>query len=326
MKVAFITDGNNQLGMGHVYQSLTLASLLSETVPEIDISFLTKSDAPVTDLISKSWPIQSYSDDTAILEALKLISPGKIIFDKLDVSPDLASKIKQSLSAKLIIFTNLTKANDFADMTVLADIGSNFKNIRSKDPVSGKASFWGTRYWLLRPEFYRLKEKGKASSGEIRNITLIFGGADPCNYSTGVLSALLNSKHTFHICLILGSAFNNNDELNEVLANADISSSVEVLRKAENVGEIMFNSDLVFASPGLSFFEALAVGTPVIGFHQNQLQADVYKSCFNTYGVEDVYKVIDLIEAKQFIYPEDKFIQSLQIGEGKDELLAEILN
>ena len=55
MKIAMITDGNNTLGMGHVYQSICLAGLLLQRgIPLANIRFLTKSNENVLNLI-KVW-------------------------------------------------------------------------------------------------------------------------------------------------------------------------------------------------------------------------------------------------------------------------------
>ena len=329
MKIAIVTDGNNTLGMGHVYQTMTLVTFLKKADSGIDISFLTKSAEHVVTLLkSTGCEVNFYPDDDLIFEALKKENPDRILFDKLDVSPALAKKIKEELDAKLIIMTNLTDANDYADMTVLADIGSNFENIRKESKDTGQIEFWGPKYWLLRPEFYEYKKNKKSHPSTIKNIMLMFGGADPCNYSSLVLNELLKLNSDFNINLIIGSAFNNREELNEVIKNNKAAlSSVKILENIKNVSEIMYNSDVVFASPGLSFFEALAVGTPVVGFHQNELQGDVYnKGTLPTLDKNDVHKIKSIIENKSFLYPDDAFIAAMEIGEGKDELINEILN
>ena len=92
-----------------------------------------------------------------------------------------------------------------------------------------------------------------------------------------------------------------------------------------NVGEAMYKSDVVFASPGLSFFESLAVGTPVIGFHQNELQRDVYADILPTMGIADLHNLNSIIKNKSFLFPSDPIIKSMEIGEGKDEIINEIL-
>lgn len=329
MKIAIITDGNNILGMGHVYQSLTLAKLLMiKALSSSNIYFLTKSSDYIVKLIEEQgFSAKQLINDDAIFEELNREKPDRIIFDKLDVSPDLALKIKKVLSIKLSIFTNLTEANKYADITVLADIGSNFENIHRRDKETGQVQFWGPKYWLLRTDFHEYKQKQKIRIKSTKNILLIFGGADSSNLTSAVLKSLLNIDKSFNINIILGSAFIHNKELDEVLkSNIDTDSNVNILKNINNVAEMMYNSDVVFASPGLSFFEALVVGTPVIGFHQNKLQKDVYNGFLTTIDISELYMLHSIIENQAYIFPDDPFIQSMEIGEGFDEILTEIMN
>jgi spore coat polysaccharide biosynthesis predicted glycosyltransferase SpsG len=324
MKVIIVTDGNNHLGLGHIYQSVTLARLLTER--SASVHFLTKSDTSVCKLIHDAgFEAKQFDNDDEIFDSLKQENPDRILFDKLDVSPVIANRIKTELHKKLIIFTNLTEANLVADMTVLADIGSNFQNIVNRTDI-GQVQFYGPKYWLLRPEFYELKKKSKVPASSIKSVMLMFGGADPANMSTFVLDEILKMNQSFEILLVLGSSFKHNDELQEILnRHKNSKSQLRIARNLKNVGEEMFNHDVVFASPGLSFFEALAVGTPVVGFHQDELQKEVYADVLPTLGREDLGKVPYILINKTFIYPHDLKILKMEIGEGKDELLNEIL-
>jgi spore coat polysaccharide biosynthesis predicted glycosyltransferase SpsG len=328
MKVAIITDGNNGLGMGHVYQSISLAGLLKQNNQyPCDIFFLTKSSENVIKLITESgFSICHYPDDSAIFNALKDDRPDRIIFDKLDVSPILAKQIKQTLHIKLCIFTNLTEANAYADITVLADIGSNFKNIYKKNTESDQIQFFGPKYWILRPDFYnyRKRQKGKVESTE--KIMLMFGGADKLNLTSAVLNTILQIRHSFNITVVLGSAFIHEKELHKVIAdNSNTRSHIQVMKSINNVAEIMYLHDVVFASPGLSFFESLAVGTPVLGFHQDKLQQDIYRGFLTTYDKNELQELPQIIRDQKYIFPSDPFIQSMEIGSGKDDIIKEIL-
>jgi len=328
MNIAIITDGNNILGMGHVYQSLTLAGFLAEkTKNEANIFFITKSNDNVINLIrGNGYTVYHYPDDDLIFNALQNEKPDRIIFDKLDVAPDLARKIKTELGTKLIILTNLTAANESADVTVLADIGSNFQNIFRKDVATGKTEFFGPKYWILRPEFYKYKKEKKHQKETVSDILLIFGGSDPCNISSSVLNELLQIDSSFNIILVTGAAFEHDKELNIVLErNQNSKSKVQVVKNMVNVAEVMYNSDVVMASPGLSFFEALAVGTPVIGFHQDELQMKTYKNFLPTMDKSEVSRLPSIIKNKFFIFPQDPFVGGMEIGDGKDTIINEIL-
>lgn len=329
MKIAIVTDGDNTLGMGHIYQSISLANAINQKKQnKAEIFFLTKSDEKVIEIITEGgYSVYQHPDDNSILNFLRHERPERIIFDKLDVAPDLARKIKKELNSKLIILTNLTEANSYADITVLADIGSNFKNIYKKDKVTGKAEFFGPKYWMLRPEFYEYKERERKHHESLNKLLLIFGGADSSNLSSAVLHELLQMDTMYSITLVLGAAFLHHKELDKVLKqNRSSKNTVNIVRNMKNVAESMYNSDLVIASPGLSFFEALAVGTPVIGFHQNELQRDTYIGLLTTFDKNEVSKLPFLLENKAFIFPTDPFITNMEIGEGKSEIIHEILN
>jgi spore coat polysaccharide biosynthesis predicted glycosyltransferase SpsG len=256
MKIAIVTDGNNTLGMGHIYQSVTLAFFLAEARTVTKIFFLTKSDEKVTALIKqRGFEVNRYDTDEEIFTALQASAPDRIIFDKLDVSPVLAEKIKKELKGKLIIFTNLTEANKWADIAVLADIGSDFKNIYSKDDATGRIEFFGPKYWILRPEFYLYNQQPKQDSVQPEKLLLIFGGSDPSNISSAVLAVLLKMDHRYDITLVLGASFGNRGEIDALLrGNTSSNSKVTVAVNATDIAAMMYGSDVVLASPGLSFF------------------------------------------------------------------------
>ncbi len=258
---------------------------------------------------------------------MKNENPDRIIFDKLDVSPNLASRIKDNIECKLVIFTNLTSANKYADIIVFARIGNNFKEKRILHNQATQVEFVGPKFWILRPEFYALKKLNKIVKNDIINIMLMFGGADPKNLSSLVLNEILLIDEKFNIQLILGSSFVHKKELEDILHdNRNSRSDVHILENIANIGEIMYESDLVITSPGLSFFESLVVGTPVIVFHQNIGHIEEFGQIIPTLDIEDIHKLPLLIKNKAFLFPNDPIISTMEIGEGKDEILTEILN
>lgn len=329
MKIAIITDGNHTIGMGHVCQSIALAGELEGKIgDEAEIYFITKSESIVTDELSRTGhEVFLLPDDKSIFEFLRNKSPDRIIFDKLDVSTDLARRIKETLGGKLVIFTNLTRANQYADITVLADIGSNFKNLCYRNKARKTTHYFGPKYWILRPEFYEYGGLKKDPSTRVENLMLIFGGSDPSNLTQLVLEQLLSSETSFQILVALGAACSKSEEVNSViLRHPKQKGNVSIVQNLKDVAKAMYHADLVLASPGLSFFEALSIGTPVIGFHQNELQQNVYKDCFPTLDKTEVVRLDSMINNRAFIFPDDPSVVSMEIGEGKDEIIHEILS
>lgn len=324
MKVALVTDGNSTLGMGHVYQTITLSRYLRDALgASIDLQMLTTSALSVAQLLASSGcPICQCADDAAVADRLREMRPDRVVIDKLEVSPALAKTISRTFGTKLIILTNLSDANRYADVTVMAGMGSDFKNIRRH--VGNQVQLWGPRYWLIRPEF--LGVPGKVL-GQVKVVTLIFGGADPANLSTAILIELLGLEEGYFINLILGAAFGHHAELEAAMTeHADARNRIALMTNTDRVAQIMHESDLVLASPGLSFFEALLVGTPVLCFHQNPFQRDAWRGHIKTYDKAEIAQLGTLLRHRHFIFPDDPGVVAMEIGQGIGEIVSEIVS
>lgn len=324
LKVCFITDGGMHLGLGHVQQSITLAR---EFASEADIFFLTKSDETVITKISENgFETTWHKNDADILSYLRVKNPDIVIFDKLDVAEELARDIKQTLCARLVIFTNLTGANKYADVAVTADIGSRFENVRFADEKTGTLYFYGPKYWVLRPEFYEYQRRGKAQVGKPNRVLLMFGGSDPANLTSVTLDQLLLLKRPFKIEVVLGSHYGHDDDMLRVIQrHGGMSANVTLYRNIPNVAELMYGADIVLASPGLSAFEALRVGTPVIVVPHDTLQRDTYQGFMRMLERDELWKLGGMLEDGDFTYPDDERIVRMEIGEGVQELKEAIM-
>jgi hypothetical protein len=82
---------------------------------------------------------------------------------------------------------------------------------------------------------------------------------------------------------------------------------------------------LYWLLPGFLFFEALVVGTPVIGFHQDELQKETYKNLLPTIDKKEIGRLPEILQNREFIFPSDPFIKNMEIGLGKNEIIEEIL-
>jgi len=325
VKIALITDGGLEMGMGHVQQSTTLAK---ELMHRAEICFLTKSDEIVVKQIAGcGFKTFKLNNDNEVTNLLDKIEPDIVIIDKLDVDERFAERLKSSTSAKLVIFSSITAgANKYADIVVRADFGSNFRNTRFRDEKTGTLYFYGPKYWILRKEFYELHNRGKAFSGKLERILLIFGGSDPSNLTSIVLDELLTLRGSYKIDVILGAHFTYFSAFNHVLSkHQQDKERVNVYKDIKNVAELMYEADLVIASPGLSAFEALCVGTPVVIVPHNSLQRDIYKSYMAVLDKDEVGKLGQVIARAVFVDPRDEKIARLDIGQGVPELVHAII-
>jgi len=324
VSVCFITDGGLQLGLGHVQQSTTFARTL---LPEVQVSFLTKSDDAVLAKIRENgFVAERLGSDLDILRRLKSMDPDVVIFDKLDVAEELARDIKEALNARLVIFTNLSRANRYADIAVTADIGSRFENVSFVDEETKTLCFFGPKYWVLRPEFYDYHRPRKATDSTPERILLMFGGSDPANLTSAALDELLQLERRIKIDVVLGAHFGHDADVVRVFQRHEAKrANVTVYRNIANVAELMYAADLVIAAPGLSAFEALRVGTPVIVVPHDTLQRDTYLGFMRMLERNELSKLGNMIDAGDFTYPHEEQIARMEIGEGIEELKEVIM-
>lgn len=321
LNICFITDGGAHLGLGHVQQSIAFAR---ELLSDADIQFITKSDQTVVDKITSSgFPTSRLQDDAQIFAVLQTTDPDVVIFDKLDVAEDLASNIRSQLRARLVIFTNLTLANRHADIAVTADIGSRFENIRFTDEETRTEYLYGPKYWVMRREFDEYQKLGKPRTANVDRVLLIFGGSDPANLTSATLEQLLALPRPPLIDVVLGAHFCHDIDVEAVLERyCGQASQVTVHRNIANVAELMHRADLVLASPGLSAFEALKVGTPIIVVPHDDLQRDTYQGFMRMLERHQLQKLGDMLDRRDFTYPQDAQIARMEIGKGTQDLKA----
>ncbi len=310
--------------MGHVVQATTFAK---ELWPAANVTFATKSDDTVLAAIRWSgFQATAFRSDGEILGHLRALDPDIIVFDKIDVDERLVGEIKRTLRASVVIFTNLTAANKHADIAVTADIGSRFDNVTYTDPETGTRYFHGPKYWVLRPEFHDYKGKQKTDRSRPKRVLLIFGGADPSNLTSAALEELLGMDEMPELDVILGAHFGHDESVNEIRLRSETKwERIAVHRNVGNVAALMYRADVVIASPGLSAFEALRVGTPIIVMPHDDLQRDTYRGFMRMLEKKHVAALPRMIEAAQFTYPDEDHIAAMEIGEGVRELRDVIL-
>ncbi len=331
LTVCFVTDGGRQMGMGHVQQSITLAKELQENA---SIFFVTKSNEIVLTAIRESgFEGISLEDDMQIFEYLENLNPIIIIFDKINVDEKLAKKIRTELVSRLVIFTNLTDANQYAHIAVLpraedlrVDPVSRFKNLTYTNQSTKTQYFFGPKYWILRREFFEYKKLEKSTPEIIDRILLAFGGSDPTNFTCQVLEKILEIDCAYHIDVVLGHQFCFRNEVETILdIHGDKRMNVSLYSNVKNMAELMYISDLAITAAGMTMFEALCVGTPVIVIPQDKLQRDTYQGVIRMLEIDELGNLEKMIVDADFTHSNASNIRDMDIGLGLPELVDAIL-
>lgn len=249
------TDGYSEIGLGHIYRGLLLASNLIDH----DVRFVLskKSDIGLEKIRNNCYPYIIIDRNEDIINLIEKYSCDIVINDILDTDKDYILKLKQT-GVRVVNFEDLGPGADFAD-AVINDLYEKQKE--------GNHYFWGSDYYCIRDEFFLAKPKD--FSHVVKEVLILFGGTDPCNLTERLLDVIislpkdLDIKYTF----ILGIGYNKTDELIERVKKTNLN--IEVVQDVKLMTEYMAKADIAISSQGRTMFELAFMAVPTILLAQN---------------------------------------------------------
>jgi len=243
--IAFVVKGGREEGLGHIFRATYLAKSLGEDA----IFFLTSWDDVAIEVIEENG-----------FEAVRGFEPrGKydlIAFDVFNVDQGYARIARKF--GKVVMFDSATSL-ELADAAINAIV-----------KCSGPNCYNGLKYLVLRKEFFEFWKRRKVIRDDVKRVLVMFGGSDPSNYTIRVMKMLNN----YDLTVVLGPGYRWTD----YALNLADEIGAKAIVSPKRVAGLMFRSDIVITSLGLTLFESMCVGTPAIAICQNDLQRWLYSN------------------------------------------------
>lgn len=309
--ILFIVAGNSEIGLGHVYNTLSIAN---EILNHRIIFLVLKDNELAYDKISEFNYEVHLQQSLSLTDEIFKIGPSIVINDILDTKSDYIKRLKQN-NIKCINFEDLGSGAEEADLVINAMYPENKILLNH---------YYGVKYFVLRDEF--LYTSNKKNNKIVQNVLISFGGVDPNNYTERVLSILLKkSVELINITVITGLGYKKLNHLRLKYPNITIKSNVV------DISDEMLKSDVVFTSAGRTTFEVASIGVPCIVLCQNEREATHFfaseKNGFYNLGlgykIED-RKILEAFEAVKDIRLRDLMQKRMfknNIKNGKDRVL-----
>jgi len=299
-KVVFRVDASLLIGNGHVMRCLTLANVLAEGGAKCHF-ICREHKGHLFDIIhSHNHILHSLSDEIIDEENKPLSKDGHIKLShaswlgchwQVDAiqSRNVIDKIKPDLlvidhyaidyawesyvydeSRKVMVIDDLANRRHLCDFLHDQTYRRKAKDYKRYIPVKTELLL-GTRFSLLRPEFFKIREyslkRRSANRSVIKQLLISIGGVDSDNLTGKIITELLNTNllNKMKVIIVLGGNAPWRDDIVKLTKMAP-KNNIEIKVDVTNMAEIASNSDLAIGAAGGSTWERCCLGVPTIQF------------------------------------------------------------
>lgn len=273
-------DAIGQMGTGHVMRCFALAQAWSNTIG--DVVFLTACLNPVLlkklrDATFKVHVIDHpYPDgrDWDVTKSIITEYPNAwIVLDGYHLDEVYQKRVKETGNRVLVIDDTAHLQHYHADIILNQNLHAEHL-IYSHDPDT--KLLLGTRYTLLRKEFYRWADLERKVSGVAHRVLVSFGGTDTENQTLKVVRALQKvDTSTFETVVVVGTSNSHIEEIETLVCESSVP--IRLIQDTDDMAELMAWADVAITSAGSTTWELAFMGLPalVIATAENQTNVAV---------------------------------------------------
>lgn len=306
-KVFFRTDGNSQIGLGHIFRSLALADLLKPYFESIffiqnPVESIKERIKAVGELIELP-ATNNLNQEAQFLVDNHLSGNEIVVLDGYHFRTAYQEIIKTK-PVQLVCIDDIYAYRFCAD-AIINHAGGIQAQIYTKKPTT--CCYLGLDYALLQAPFLVAAREKNYNKQEANTLFICLGGADPKNDTLKVLQSIASKNSTLKIFLVLGASYQHQDTLDKYLKNSSLDVTKLSNLSATEMVEYMQRSSAAICPPSTISYEYLSVGGCLylytIADNQHQIFDFFVKQeiafDFNNYPVSEVKinKALKLQEA-----------------------------
>jgi CMP-N-acetylneuraminic acid synthetase/spore coat polysaccharide biosynthesis predicted glycosyltransferase SpsG len=255
-RIAFITIGNEQQGLGHVTRTLTLLESFNGHYSRVFCP--PGQELAVTRLRQAFYDVREVAPD-ALLKELTDFGAHIVIHDQLENDPARLHAEREA-GMKVVVFEDRGPGQEAADLVINA-------LYPAEETEPAKHRYFGPSVYCLREEF-RLATRN-ACRDQVRRVLVTFGGTDPAGLTFKVLD-VLSAQRELPLTVVAGRGLARYAELEQrVAALREAGRDVLLYRDVPLMSELMAGADVAFTSAGRTLYELAHMGVPAVVLAQN---------------------------------------------------------
>ncbi len=261
------TDGNPAIGTGHVMRCLALAqalrdaggsaTFLSSTLPETLTARLKQEQCAVLSLGISAY---GRADVLETARCARDIGADWLIVDGYSFDADYQAQAKAQ-GLNVLFIDDYGHAENYA-----ADIVLN-QNIYAREDMykyvgASTSLMLGTRYALLRKEFWPWQTWMPNTPEQAKNILVTLGGYDTHNAVAKVIDVLKNIREPIGVTVLVGRDDPRFPEVQESIRDSGVP--FRLASNVTNMPELMAESDVAISAGGTTCYELAFMQLPAM--------------------------------------------------------------
>lgn len=263
MNVVFRVDASKDIGIGHLMRCLALSEELIRR--KHTCFFLSKvNNNELINRIEKNnihyhkiTPNLSLQAD--LKKLIKISNENDIdwvITDHYGINSQYIKEIKKN-NLRVLSIDDTAQIHYYSDIIVNQNIGAE-KLVFSSEKYS--KFLLGTKYVILRDEL--LQRNKRLETKKVEKILVMFGGADPDNFTLKVLKRLESLNEYIQFIVVTGPANQFNNYILSYINKCNMD--ITYLRNRKKMSDVYLQSDIAISAGGTSCYELAYFGIPTI--------------------------------------------------------------
>lgn len=290
--LCFRTDGNSNIGIGHIMRCLAIADAangLGEKsiflVASADLKDIIKKHGHEVEILNTDYYDMNIDLEQTIV-IVNTFNPVALFVDSYYVTNSYLAALRKSMKmmgSPLIYIDDVLSFSYPCDILVNYNIYAaeeDYRNLYSKKEMP--QLLLGTLYAPLRTEFKNISPR--IVNKAVHNILISTGGADFEHIELGLMNKIISRGKElkdlfFHF--IIGSM---NKDAEKIYALANKSDNIITYYKVSNISKLMQCVDIAISAAGSTLYELCATKTATITYTltDNQIRG---AECFSKFGV-----------------------------------------
>ena len=286
-RIVFNVIGSIELGMGHIYHSLSLAHEI--TNHEIIFVCDEKYEIAVEKIALMDYKVLA---SAVVLKTIIDLKPDLVINDMLNTDLEYIKILKDN-KIKVVNFEDLGTGTQKADLVI--------NELYDSPQLSGDNFLWGYKYLALRDEFEDAVPHSFQEN--VTSVLITFGGTDQNNLTLVTLKSIISlaQEQQIKIYIVCGGGYAFKDILEKYL-NKHSYKNIELTYVSGVISQIMEQTQIAFSSNGRTVYELADMNIPtvIISHHKREDEhtfASLEKGFINL-GIYDKKKTSSLINNK----------------------------